>query len=143
MAMCAELGWDLFAGFTASAMATLEQYPWPGNVRELKNAVERSLYRWGDPDHPVDEVVIDPFLSPFADEPAPTTQTESDQNTPPPTPVDFNTRIEKMEKQLLREALRENAHNQRRTAAALGLSYDQLRGMVRKYQLAGRRRKQD
>jgi psp operon transcriptional activator len=143
MAMCAELGWDLFAGFTASAMATLEQYPWPGNVRELKNAVERSLYRWGDPDHPVDEVVIDPFLSPFADEPAPTTQIESDQNTPPPTPVDFNTRIEKMEKQLLREALRENAHNQRRTAAALGLSYDQLRGMVRKYQLAGRRRKQD
>jgi psp operon transcriptional activator len=56
--------------------------------------------------------------------------------------VDFNTRIEKMEKQLLREALRENGHNQRRTAAALGLSYDQLRGMVRKYQLSGRQRKQ-
>ena len=143
MAMCAELGWDLFAGFTASAMATLEQYPWPGNVRELKNAVERSLYRWGDPDNPVDEVVIDPFLSPFADEPAPTIQAETGQNAPPPTPVDFNTRIEKMEKQLLREALQENAHNQRRTAVALGLSYDQLRGMVRKYQLAGRRRKQD
>jgi psp operon transcriptional activator len=69
--MCAELGWELFAGFSASAMAALEQYPWPGNVRELKNAVERSLFRWGDPDNPVDEVVIDPFLSPFTE--APTT----------------------------------------------------------------------
>lgn len=142
MQMCAELGWDLFPGFTTSAMAALEQYPWPGNVRELKNAVERSLYRWGDPDHPVDEVVIDPFLSPFVDETVAATPTSRDQNDTPATPVDFNTRIENMEKQLLREALRENAHNQRRTAAALGLSYDQLRGMVRKYQLAGRKRKQ-
>jgi psp operon transcriptional activator len=56
--------------------------------------------------------------------------------------VDFNTRIEKMERQLLREALQENDHNQRRTAEALGLSYDQLRGMVRKYQLTGRQRRQ-
>jgi psp operon transcriptional activator len=142
MQMCAELGWDLFAGFTASAMAVLEQYPWPGNVRELKNAVERSLYRWGDPDHPVDEVVIDPFLSPFADETAPTTPSEGDLSDRPSAPVDFNTRIEMMEKQLLLEALRENGHNQRRTATALGLSYDQLRGMVRKYQLTGRRGRQ-
>ena len=142
MQMCAELGWDLFAGFTASAMAALEQYPWPGNVRELKNAVERSLYRWGDPDHPVDEVVIDPFLSPFADETAPTTPSEGDLSDTPSAPVDFSTRIEMMEKQLLLEALRENAHNQRRTATALGLSYDQLRGMVRKYQLTGRRGRQ-
>jgi psp operon transcriptional activator len=142
MQMCAELGWDLFAGFTASAMAVLEQYPWPGNVRELKNAVERSLYRWGDPDHPVDEVVIDPFLSPFADETAPTTPSEGDLSDRPSAPVDFNTRIEMMEKQLLLEALRENGHNQRRTATALGLSYDQLRGIVRKYQLTGRRGRQ-
>jgi psp operon transcriptional activator len=142
MAMCAELGWDLFAGFTASAMAALEQYPWPGNVRELKNAVERSLYRWGDPDHPVDEVVIDPFLSPFADELAPAIPPEEDLSDRPTAPVDFNTRIEKMEKKLLHEALQENGYNQRRTAAALGLSYDQLRGMVRKYQLTGRRRKE-
>jgi len=142
MQMCAELGWDLFAGFTATAMAALEQHPWPGNVRELKNAVERSLYRWGDPHHPVDEVVIDPFLSPFADDPVPDAESEQEQSAAPPPPVDFTTRIEKMEQQLLREALRENDHNQRRTAAALGLSYDQLRGMVRKYQLAGRQRKQ-
>jgi psp operon transcriptional activator len=38
------------------------------------------------------------------------------------------------------EALTQNGHNQRRTAAALGLSYDQLRGMVRKHKLSNRSR---
>jgi len=137
MQMCSEMGWQLFAGFSASAMETLEQYPWPGNVRELKNAVERSLYRWGDPDTPVREVVIDPFLSPFDEEeeeikaqPAPDTPAANVE------PVNFNARIAQIEKQMLRNALQENAHNQRRTATALGLSYDQLRGMVRKYKLS-------
>ena len=141
MQMCSEMGWQLFAGFSASAMETLEQYPWPGNVRELKNAVERSLYRWGDPDTPVHEVVIDPFLSPFDVGQA---QAETESHAAPDTaatdvePVNFNDRIAQIEKQILRDALQENAHNQRRTATALGLSYDQLRGMVRKYKLSER-----
>src|SRR5690606_25868511 len=63
--MCAELGWNLFAGFTDAALQTLRQYHWPGNVRELKNAVERSLFRWDDPEHAVDTVIVDPFPSPF------------------------------------------------------------------------------
>lgn len=141
MQMCSEMGWQLFAGFSASAMETLEQYSWPGNVRELKNAVERSLYRWDDPDTPVHEVVIDPFLSPF-DEVQAQAETEL-QAAPDPAatdtePVNFNVRIAQIEKQILRDALQENAHNQRRTATALGLSYDQLRGMVRKYKLSER-----
>src|SRR5210317_2411498 len=63
--MCAELGWELFAGFTEDAMSQLIQHSWPGNVRELKNAVERSLHRWGDPLEPVAQIVTDPFRSPF------------------------------------------------------------------------------
>ena len=31
-----------------------------------------------------------------------------------------------------------SGYNQRRTAAAVGLSYDQLRGLVRKYKLASK-----
>jgi len=141
MQMCAELGWELFAGFTNTAMTALEQYPWPGNVRELKNAVERSIYRWSDPDLRVDHVVIDPFISPFEQPPLQqdhATQSIEDQ---PANIVDFGARIENFEKQLLREALQEHDHNQRRTATALGLSYDQLRGMVRKHQLTRQRRK--
>jgi psp operon transcriptional activator len=139
MQMCSELGWPLFAGFSAPAMETLEQYPWPGNVRELKNAVERSLYRWGDPDTPVHEVVINPFLSPFDDAKVDTdakSQAATDQNIPAAEPMNFNARIARIERQMLQDALQQNHNNQRRTATALGLSYDQLRGMVRKYKLS-------
>ncbi|WP_241505755.1 phage shock protein operon transcriptional activator [Parahaliea mediterranea] len=59
----------------------------------------------------------------------------------PAAPTDFASRLAGIEKQLLADALAENGHNQRRTAQALGLSYDQLRGMVRKHQLGGRRRR--
>ena len=65
--MCAELEWDLFQGFSESAAMQLLQHRWPGNVRELKNVVERSLHRWGDPITPVGQVVLDPFVSPYAE----------------------------------------------------------------------------
>lgn len=136
--MCAELGWDLFAGFTDSALKTLQQYGWPGNIRELKNAVERSLFRWDTPEHPVDTIVIDPFLSPFTDEPAANAIAEKKKNIASSSeePADFHSRVQQLEQQLLRRGLAENGYNQRRTAEALGLSYDQMRGMVRKYKLA-------
>lgn len=143
--MCAELGWDLFAGFTPGAMQTLQRHDWPGNVRELKNAVERSLHRWGDPAAAVAEVVIDPFESPFADVP----RTDSDTGpgaarpaaTEPAAPAGFAERMAQIEQQILREALAQHGQNQRRTAAALDLTYDQLRGLVRKHSLASRRRR--
>ena len=141
--MCAEMGWDLFAGFSPAAMTELQNHDWPGNVRELKNAVERSMHRWGDPASPVGEVVIDPFLSPFEEPPA-----GDPEVIHPPRPEDanpqqpgFNEQIQAIERRLLRQALAENGHNQRRTAETLGLSYDQLRGLVRKYDLAGGRRR--
>ncbi len=54
--------------FDAAAMAALEAYPWPGNVRELRNVVERAVYRHEDPERPIDEIVFDPFHSPWAPE---------------------------------------------------------------------------
>ena len=136
--MCAELGWSLFAGFTDSALSTLQQHNWPGNIRELKNAVERSLFRWNDPETPVATVIIDPFTSPFEDE-----QTLAPEGKPKGAPVkdedtgDFQAQVKQLEVKLLRAALAKNGDNQRRTAAALGLSYNQMRGLVRKYKLAG------
>ncbi|EBT7204475.1 phage shock protein operon transcriptional activator, partial [Salmonella enterica] len=59
--MCRELRLPLFPGFTDRAKETLLHYAWPGNVRELKNVVERSVYRHGSSEHPLDEIVIDPF----------------------------------------------------------------------------------
>ena len=138
--MSAELGWELFPGFTDTAMDSLCDYRWPGNVRELKNAVERSLHRWGDANTAVDDIVLDPFKSPYPEIPereeaSPATEAliEADAG------MDFSQRLADIEKQMLRAALAENGHNQRLTADALGLTYDQLRGMVRKHGLQKRR----
>jgi psp operon transcriptional activator len=138
--MSSELSWELFPGFSSAAMEALLNHRWPGNVRELKNVVERSLYRWGDTGTEVDEVVIDPFISPYRDpEPA---LSEPDTQTPAaPGRYRFSERIDDIERTLLRDALRENGNNQRRTAEALGLSYDQLRGLVKKHRLGRRRGK--
>jgi psp operon transcriptional activator len=107
---------------------------WPGNVRELKNVVERSLYRWPRPDAPIDDIVFDAFASPHRPVMAMT--------APPPTPViepaassDFLGSVATYEQKLLSEALAANHFNQRRTAAALGLTYDQLRHHLKKHAL--------
>jgi psp operon transcriptional activator len=127
-AMTRTLGRDAFAGFSRAAMARLEAHSWPGNVRELKNAVERSLYRAANPGEPLDEIILDPFASPFRpQQPAP---------SPPPAPAepsDFHSRIGRFETETLRAALAENDFNQRRTAQALGLGYHQLRRYLRKH----------
>jgi psp operon transcriptional activator len=143
--MCPELGWDFFPGFTGQAMSALQAATWPGNIRELKNAVERSLHRWGDAGAPVAEVVIDPFVSPFEDLAPAAAADDAGEQAPPPAAAavaapDFPSRLAQIERQLLADALREHGHNQRRTADALGLSYDQMRGLVRKHRLGGRRR---
>ena len=155
--MSAELGWELFPGFSDEAMAALQAHPWPGNVRELKNAVERSLHRWPHPRRAVAEVTLDPFVSPYGEPlpiepPATATHpagsaraaaTRAGEAAALDTPgiTDFTARMLAIERRLIHQALADNNYHQRRTAEALGLSYDQLRGLVRKHRL-GRRRRQ-
>lgn len=50
-------------------------------------------------------------------------------------PDNFKAYIETIEKEVLHKALSKNCFHQRHTAGALGLSYDQLRGYLRKYDL--------
>ena len=135
--MTRELGREVFRGFTAAALARLMAYRWPGNVRELKNVVERSLYRWPRPEAPIDDIVFDAFGSPH--------RPAAPAATPPPLPAaepaapgDFLGRVAAFEQKLLSEALAANHFNQRRTAAALGLTYDQLRHHLKKHALNAR-----
>ena len=142
--LCGELGWEMFAGFSAAAQAALEQHHWPGNVRELKNTVERSLFRWNSPATVVEDIIVDPFQSPW-DEPVTATATASSDTVEPatrPPPVDFSKQMDTIEKDLVQRALAQHAYNQRLTASTLGLSYDQLRGLVRKHGLSSRKRRQ-
>ncbi len=133
--MAAELQFDLFPGFSPDALKALKDYRWPGNVRELKNVVERAVYRWGASEEPIDEIQFDPFESPYrpggSEEPA-------DSAPAGPVlsgPLDLKQTVKDFEIDLLRNALEKCQFNQRKAAEYLGLSYDQLRGYLRKYKL--------
>jgi psp operon transcriptional activator len=151
--MGVELDWPNWPGFSSRAMAELEVYHWPGNVRELRNVIERAVYRHEDPERPIDEIVFDPFRSPWAPETigsiqtlAPQPATEPAEETPSALHLvsstaevqptnDFRGAVSAYERQLLEDALRRNRFNQRATAAALGLSYDQLRHALKRHKL--------
>ena len=145
--MAAELEWPNWPEFSPRAMAALEAYHWPGNVRELRNVTERAVYRHEDPERQVDEIQFDPFHSPWApanvdaprapiaaaDEPAPRPEPSAPVPTGPTD--DFRAAVSAYERQLLEDALGRNRFNQRATAAALGLSYDQLRHALKRHKL--------
>ncbi len=141
--MAAEMEWREWPGFGAAAQDALLEYPWPGNVRELKNVVERAVYRW-EREGPIDAVEFDPFESPYmpgsAGRPVQPSGTTAEPTPPPPEPVstDFRERVERFERDLLTRALAANRFNQRATATALNLSYDQLRHALKKHDLLGK-----
>lgn len=143
MRMTKTLGRPLFAGFSSHARATLLSHDWPGNVRELKNTIERSLYRMADGSQPLHEVILDPFASPFRpQEPATLAAPVSAAPvTAAPAaiqlPLSFKDEIAQREQEILRYALRAAQYNQRRAAELLGLTYHQLRGILKKYELLG------
>jgi psp operon transcriptional activator len=133
--MAQELRREVFPGFTPRALAALQGHPWPGNVRELKNVVERAVYRT-DPGHKVEDIVLDPFASPWR----PLTAAPSVSGLSvgsPLQPYDFVSHISGIEQDLLRQALVANAHHQKRTAAFLGMTYHQLRNQLLKHGLIG------
>jgi psp operon transcriptional activator len=127
-----ELGRSFFPGFSAGARKSLLDHGWPGNVRELKNVVERSVYRSTPPDAPVDEIQFDPFESPWR-----IGAPEAARSKDPFEPTDFKRAVAGLERRLVREALTASNHHQGKAADALGLTYHQFRGLLRKHGLAG------
>ena len=152
--MAVELGWAGFVGFDAAALAELQAYPWPGNVRELKNVVERSLYRWADAERPVGAIVLDAFDSPWR-----LGLAASRLITPAPAVInsasdviastnliaapiaditniaDLRAAVTAYERDIHAAALARCRHNQRATATALALSYDQLRHALKRHDM--------
>ncbi|MBB4858196.1 psp operon transcriptional activator [Novosphingobium chloroacetimidivorans] len=140
--MATELGWEGWPGFTPSAADALEAYAWPGNVRELRNVVERAVYRWDDQDRPIARIIFDPFESIWAPregvvDPAPASATPASSAPTATPPADLRAAVEEHERTLIAAALEQHRWNQRRTASALGLTYDQLRHCLRKHGLIG------
>jgi psp operon transcriptional activator len=138
IAMANELGRELFAGFSQRARELLLSYRWPGNVRELKNVVERCVYRT-PADQEVNDIVFDPFRSPYrpadADADGDRFEVAAAGTATVRFPTDLKAVVQNVEIDLLQRALEDARHNQRKAARLLGLSYDQLRGYLRKYDL--------
>ncbi|MDO6617842.1 MULTISPECIES: phage shock protein operon transcriptional activator [unclassified Shewanella] len=165
VSMARQLNLDYFGGFSPVAIEQLMSYRWPGNIRELKNVVERSVYRRGSEGEEIDHIIVDPFASPYrptsriktrerqqTEHQAPDTSvavpvtddsTENEASSVSTSatdrdirfPLDFKEHTENYEINLLKSALAQSQYNQKKTAEILGLSYHQLRGILKKYNL--------
>ncbi|MEM7780978.1 MAG: phage shock protein operon transcriptional activator [Pseudomonadota bacterium] len=151
--MAAELDWHAWPGFASHISNQLDEYAWPGNVRELRNVVERAVYRWDDPETPISHVQFDPFESPWkpiapahrASDAGNAAQSSSSPASPATGPMpaaldfegvdDLRAAVDSHERAIVEHALGKHRWNQRQTAKALGLSYDQLRHAIKKHGL--------
>ncbi|MDU1107967.1 MAG: helix-turn-helix domain-containing protein, partial [Enterobacter sp.] len=112
------------------AQETLLAYHWPGNIRELKNVVERSVYRHGSSETELDNIIIDPFQRSVPPLSAPTSSGDL-----PTLPLDLRHFQNDQEKQLLEQSLKTAKYNQKRAAELLGMTYHQLRALLKKHQM--------
>lgn len=143
--MAFELGWDEIPGISSQALKSLEAYPWPGNIRELKNVIERAVYKTSS--GKIKEVSFSPFNNPYENIlENRATEVHTGSLIPEESKADgsigimdeilkkpFKQAIGELEWYLLSRTLKECQFNQKKAAGRLGLSYDQFRGIKKKY----------
>lgn len=137
--MCRELNLEYFVGFSQTAQNDLIKYQWPGNIRELKNVVERAVYQHGLQEDPIDTLIFNPFLNEWGIDPQQSQDASTCIHSSSTTfdfPMDYKTWQQDQDIALLKAALTQSKFNQRKAADMLGLSYHQLRGMIRKYDIS-------
>jgi len=132
--MAFELDRQAAPEFSSKARHAMMRHPWPGNIRELKNVVERAVYKCSD--DLITDIEFDPFVSPFAETVDNSFPPAFPQNPQPPPQSHISPlkdAVKKLEIHLLTEALEKTFYNQRKAAKMLQLTYDQFRGLLRKY----------
>jgi psp operon transcriptional activator len=124
--MASEMKQEYFAGFTAKASSSLLRRDWP-------------VYRQANQELQIDNIAFDPFDSPFRlrkETVRTTAEPLSEQRVRKTVlPMNFDTRMQETEKELLLAGLEKARFNQRVAADLLGLTYHQLRGKIRKHKL--------
>jgi len=107
-------------GFERAALDALSAFPWPGNVRQLENEVRRALVL-------ADDVVRLEHLTPeVANAARPNRAAEE---------FDLRGRVDALEADLVRAALRRTDGNQTRAAELLGLSRFGLQKMMKRLEI--------
>jgi DNA-binding NtrC family response regulator len=145
------------------AEARMVRYPWPGNVRELKNAIERAMIlgsgntiRAADLPIEVRSIALTPeevaALPPAPPEPVTETKvTTAPPAAPGPRPErvapepaaprnvyelpEQGVELERLERELLTQAIGRSRGNRTRAGRLLGLNRDQVRYRLEKYGL--------
>ncbi|MDB6093970.1 MAG: two component, sigma54 specific, transcriptional regulator, Fis family [Verrucomicrobia bacterium] len=129
-------------GLSDSARAAIMAYRWPGNVRELQNTIERAVIL-SESGRPVTAAALgmpgDLSLAdvPPASELAVLPDPGSSQALEVTTADGAVLRLDELEKQAIRAALRQTAGNRTQAAAALGISIRTLRNKLQEYRDAG------
>lgn len=104
-------------------MGAFKNYPWPGNIRELKNIIERMVVLAVDPRLTLAQVPDD-IRSPQ------TVHSPTSANTPA-----AGHNLSHMEKEMIRQALRDSGGNKSLTAQKLGISRRTLYRKMDEYQI--------
>ena len=125
--------------FTPDVVDKLLSYSWPGNVRELKNVIERAVYRTEG--SVISEIDLDPFQNPYEkvnveEKISDTREERKDDEISRPFSYDLKS-LDKAHEELditfISRALAEGGGSQKAASELLGLTYDQFRGLYRKY----------
>ncbi len=112
-------------GFDKKALQVMEDYSWPGNVRELRNAIERVM-------------ILTKKDTIAASELSLRSRGNAASETSPRSLItmpDQGVSLERVERELVRQALERTKGNQTRAAKLLHISRDQLRYRMKQYEL--------
>ena len=123
--MALECGKNDMPILSAAIQQQLLDYPWPGNVRELKNVIERAVYRSSDTT--ITTIQINPFENPYAPVASVPVLVEEVQLGA------YEQAKRDLDLLYLKKALQQAQENQKEAAKLLNLTYDQFRGLYRKY----------
>ena len=135
--MAQEMGRDAAPTFSEEALHALESHSWPGNIRELKNVVERAVYRTESEDDPASDIrSVSQAWRVGSRLPIPQgakRRTGRSSRLRRSKAGRFGNRSKGWKSSLIATALWKSGHRQKDAAALLGLTYDQFRGLYRKY----------
>jgi DNA-binding NtrC family response regulator len=124
------------------ARELLLEYPWPGNVRELSHVMERAVLWSRGPTLEAEQLSLmtplppaeagdRPAPAPAPSEPASATTAPTTVESPALAPPGMD--LERWERAMIEQALRDSDGNQTRAAQRLGISRDTLRYRLKKY----------
>ena len=128
----------------ARARELLLGYPWPGNVRELSHVIERAVLWSSSASLDVEHLAlaIPAEAAERSERPAAGGPSAAAQSAPPAAPGPSvlpppGLDLERWERTMIEQALRECDGNQTRAAQRLGISRDTLRYRLKKYGIQG------